>query len=129
MNKELKKLISEAFEEAMSTPKENNNSDIRKTIRNIIISEMKQLTSGSLEFEKEDKKYYIEYNTTPFISATYLQPSEGGEIEIISIKDEQGNTVPKELFSQNEIEEIKEKAEDQSKGEEFENDFNLEDSN
>lgn len=40
------------------------------------------------EIERGDHEFEVRvtYSVTPFIAATYWQPAEGGEVEIISIK-------------------------------------------
>lgn len=37
---------------------------------------------------KSDVELVVTYSVTPFVAATYWQPAEGGEVEIISIKHE-----------------------------------------
>lgn len=40
----------------------------------------------SIEREDSEIDLVVEYEVTPFIPATYWQPAEGGEVEIISVE-------------------------------------------
>ena len=42
------------------------------------------------EIERDDDTFEVRvcYDVTPFIAATYWQPAEGGEVEIVSVKRE-----------------------------------------
>lgn len=44
-----------------------------------------------IEREDEEFELAVEYSAAPFIPATYWQPAEGGDVEIISVKH-QGKT-------------------------------------
>lgn len=40
----------------------------------------------SIEREGDEIEINVIYNVTPFVEATYWQPAEGGEVEIISVR-------------------------------------------
>ena len=45
-------------------------------------------------FERDDEtEVTVEYTITGIVPATYWQPSEGGEVEIVKVTDADGNPV------------------------------------
>jgi hypothetical protein len=46
------------------------------------------------EFERDDETVvYAEYTISNFVKASYRQPAEGGEVEIVKVTDADGNLV------------------------------------